>query len=61
MPSRDDALFFKRAANDIRSIAKQAPEIADELRDMANDLDAEARRNGMTRRVLGVSRSLHHP
>jgi hypothetical protein len=61
MPSRDDALFLTRAANDIRSIAKQAPEIADELRDIANDLEAAARRNRMTRRGLDDSRSAQHP
>jgi hypothetical protein len=50
-----------RAANDIRSIAKQAPEIADELRDIANDLEAAARRNRMTHRGLDDSRSAQHP
>jgi hypothetical protein len=42
MPSQeDDTPFLQRLAGDIRSVAEQAPEIADELREIANDLDTE--------------------
>jgi hypothetical protein len=41
-----------RAADDLRSLAKQAPEIADELRDVSQALYAEAWRN---RRIIQPS------
>ena len=37
----NDAPFLKRLADDIRSVAEEEPEFADELRAIANELDAE--------------------
>jgi hypothetical protein len=44
---RGDGPFLAHAAREIRAIAEQAPEIATELREMASELDAEARRQNV--------------
>ena len=44
MRPRDDSALLKRAADDIRSLAELEPEIADELKEVAHDLDTEAER-----------------
>jgi hypothetical protein len=43
MPSLDDARISRGAARKLRSMADRAPEIAADLRDLADDLDAKAR------------------
>jgi hypothetical protein len=40
----DDGAFLKRAAGQIRSIAEREPGLADELAEIATDLEAEADR-----------------
>ena len=37
----NDAAFLRRLADDIRSLAEEAPEAADELRAISNEIDAE--------------------
>jgi len=41
----DHIRFMRRAAEELWSMAHQAPEIADELREMSDDLHAEAWHN----------------
>ena len=43
MPSRDDPPFLSNAARELRAIADRVPEIAGDLRDLADDLDAKAK------------------
>jgi type II secretory pathway component PulF len=40
---RDEALFLEQAVRQMRSIAERAPDIADELCKMADELEAEYR------------------
>jgi hypothetical protein len=44
MPARDHTLLLKRVADDLRAMAEREPDLADALRDLANDLEAEADR-----------------
>jgi hypothetical protein len=44
MPNRHESPFLKQAADEIRSMAEHEPALADELRELANDFDAEADR-----------------
>ena len=56
MPSLDDARISRGAARKLRSIADRAPEIAADLRDLAEDLDAKARgdKSKITRQTAGA-------
>jgi len=43
---KDVTLFLRDAADSLRDLALRAPEIANELRRLADDLDEEADREG---------------
>jgi hypothetical protein len=43
VPCRDDPPFLTDAARELRAIADRVPEIAGDLRDLADDLDAKAK------------------
>jgi len=45
VPSPDDPPLLSNVARQLRSIAERAPEIANDLRDMADDLDAKTMRS----------------
>jgi hypothetical protein len=45
VPSPDDPPLLSNAARQLRSIAERTPEIANDLRDMADDLDAKTMRS----------------
>jgi hypothetical protein len=42
MRSNEESAFASRSARELRTIADHTPEIADDLREMADQLDAEA-------------------
>ena len=44
MSLQNNSAFLRQAAEEIRSITKHAPEIADEMQELADDLDGEAER-----------------
>ena len=44
--SLSEAAFLKRAADDLSGMADQAPQIADQLRAMAQTLETELRAQG---------------
>ncbi len=52
MLPRDELLFLKHAARELRSIAERVPDIADELRKMANEFNTKVRRENRSNRSL---------